>query len=488
VVPWGCCWQFFFAWRSGGQRDRCRVGFVATWFCARVSLSGVLSKLRTAPSPVAVDTAGSRLARDLAWNAVGNGLPLLAAVFSIPPLIHALGAARFGLLSLAWMFVGYFGLFDLGLSRALTHAVALRRGKGSVETIPTLISTAMLAIGVLAILGAATVWLLAPTVVTSLLNLPDTLVAETTNALRVLALSLPFVIVSTGLRGVLEGYQRFDIVNLVRAPLAALAYVGPLAVLPFSTSLVGLVLVLTATRVVACAVYLGACLRLIAATPTPFFSSRQLGALVTFGGWITVSNVTGPILLYLGRALIAVSVSVEAVTYFATAYDVVINLLLIPAVFVGVLFPAWSRLLPGDLGQARALYVRSLVWTFGAMLVASGAVVWFAAPALEWWIDADFAANAARVTQWIAIGVFINSFGHLSQALVQAYGRPDLTAKLHAIELIAYVPYLWWFIERFAIEGAATAWVVRVSISTLVLAVLAERCLRGTISTRDQPR
>ena len=64
---------------------------------------------------------------------------------------------------------------------------------------------------------------------------------------------------------------------------------------------------------------------------------------------------------------------------------------------------------------------------------------------------------------------------------MQAYGRPDLTAKLHVVELALYLPYMWWLIERHGIEGAAVAWVVRVAISTVALAVMANRCLAGTV-------
>ena len=47
-------------------------------------------------------------------------LPTLAGVVAIPRLVHSLGVDRFGLLSLAWIIVGYFSLFDMGMGRALT--------------------------------------------------------------------------------------------------------------------------------------------------------------------------------------------------------------------------------------------------------------------------------------------------------------------------------------------------------------------------------
>ena len=70
---------------------------------------------------------GRRLVRNVFWNLLGTGAPLLVAIVAIPMLIEGMGTARFGVLTLAWMVVGYFSLFDLGLGRALTKLVAERR-------------------------------------------------------------------------------------------------------------------------------------------------------------------------------------------------------------------------------------------------------------------------------------------------------------------------------------------------------------------------
>src|SRR4051812_26259804 len=60
------------------------------------------------------------------WNLLGNLMPMLAGLVAVPFLVHQLGAERFGLLSLGWVLIGYFGLFDFGLGRALTKMVAER--------------------------------------------------------------------------------------------------------------------------------------------------------------------------------------------------------------------------------------------------------------------------------------------------------------------------------------------------------------------------
>ncbi len=69
---------------------------------------------------------------------------------------------------------------------------------------------------------------------------------------------------------------------------------------------------------------------------------------------------------------------------------------------------------------------------------------------LRLWLGADFAQHSFRVLQWLAVGVFINSLAQIPFALVQGAGRPDLTAKLHLIELPLYLLALWWLTSRTA--------------------------------------
>ena len=79
-----------------------------------------------------------RITRNIAWNFVGLGTPLILALITIPQLIAVLGAARFGVLTLVWMVVGYFSVFDLGLGRSLTKLVAERIDSEKQDEIPFL--------------------------------------------------------------------------------------------------------------------------------------------------------------------------------------------------------------------------------------------------------------------------------------------------------------------------------------------------------------
>src|SRR6266852_2343916 len=107
-------------------------------------------------------TNGPQLARNTAWNLLGNGAPMLVAVFCIPLLIKGLGTDRFGVLTLVWALIGYATLFDLGLGRALTQLIATKLGSGEDHEVPTLVWTSLLLMLLLGILGAMVVVLLAP--------------------------------------------------------------------------------------------------------------------------------------------------------------------------------------------------------------------------------------------------------------------------------------------------------------------------------------
>ena len=423
-------------------------------------------------------TGGRRLARNVFWNLLGAGAPLLVALVAIPMLIEGLGTARFGVLTLAWMVVGYFSLFDLGLGRALTKLVAEKLGKGQVEEIPVLIWTAIALMTALGVLGAVVVVALSPWLVGGVLKIPAELQSETLTAFYLLAASVPIVIGTTGLRGILAAHQRFGLVNAVRIPLGIFTFLGPVAVLPFSNSLVPVVAVLVIARLVSWCAYVVLCLHVEPALRQSVSMHRAMvRPLINFGGWMTVTNIVGPLMVYLDRFLIGAMVSMSAVAYYATSYEVVTKLWIIPSALMGVLFPAFAAALVQDRARATRLFDRAVNYIFLSLFPVVLIIVTLAREGLTLWLGSEFAGNSSLVLQLLAVGVFLNSHAHVPFGLVQGAGRADLTAKLHLIELPFYLLILWWLLDVYGIVGAAIAWVLRVAVDTMFLFVMAHRLL-----------
>ena len=430
-------------------------------------------------------TKGSLLTTNIIINIVGTVAPLIVAVITIPILINELGTSRFGILSILWMVLGYFSLFDMGLSRALTKLVSENIGLEKYDRIPELFWTAMTLTVILGVIGAIIFALISPFLVTNVLNISATIQLEVLHSFYYVSISIPLIISSTGLRGFLEAFQRFGIVNAIRIPLGMLTFVGPIMVLAYSNTLTAIALILTFIRIITLLIYLIICLKLYPSLKQ--FHKLNIvivKQLLSWGGWLTVSNITAPFLLYLGRIIIIIRISAEAVAYFVTPYEIIVKLLIIPNVFVSVLFPAFTQLFQKRNGEVYSLYNKSLLSIFIIMLPLTLCGYFFSDMGLTWWINKEFSDYGYQVSQYLIMGVFINSFGHLSQALIQGYGRPDLTAKLHIIELVLYIPYLWFLVGIYGINGAAIAWTIRVSISTLALLIIANICINKSFLTK----
>jgi O-antigen/teichoic acid export membrane protein len=423
-------------------------------------------------------TSGRLLARNTVWNLIGSGAPMVVAVFCIPILIRGLGKERFGVLTLAWALIGYASLFDLGLGRALTQLVAKKLGAGEEWEIPSLAWTSLLLMMLLGIAGTTCVLLISPWLADRGLNVPAALQGETLQSFRLLGLSIPFVITTAGLRGLLEAHQRFGLITALRVPLGVFTFAGPVLVLPFSRSVVPVVGTLVAMRIAAWAGHLLICLRVLPELGrTVVWERSVVGPLLRPGGWMTVTNVVGPLLAMLDRFVIGALVSLTAVAYYATPYEVVTKFLLFPGALVGVMFPAFSASSAQNGERAALLFGRSVKSLFLVLFPVMLCTVALAQDGLKLWLGAEFAQHSFRVMQWLAVGVYINSLAYVPFAFLQAVGRPDLTAALHLLELPLYLGLLWWLVRTNGIEGAAIAWSARGAIDTLLMFGLAKRFL-----------
>jgi O-antigen/teichoic acid export membrane protein len=300
--------------------------------------------------------------------------------------------------------------------------------------------------------------------------MPDLLRPESLTSFYILAVSIPVVVFSSGLAGILAAYHRFDLINAVRLPLGLITFIGPLLVLPFSSSLVPVIAVLAVSRFATCAAQYLLCLRVMPELRLKRqFVRGAMRPLLNFGGWMTISNIISPLLVYLDRFIIGTLISVTAVAYYATPYEMVTKLWVVPGALVATLFPAFAAAGNRDTARTVQLFSKSIAATFILIFPIVLVIVAFSREGLLLWLGGDFAAHSAPVLKLLAVGVFLNCLAQIFFTLVQGRGRPDLTAKFHLLEFMFYLPLLIWGIKRYGIVGAAAVWVLRVAVDGLLL-------------------
>ncbi len=417
-------------------------------------------------------------AHGIAWNLAGAGLPLAFAFFAIPTLLSGYGSARFGFLTIVWSLIGYFSIFDFGMGRALTKLVSDRIGAGNTADISDIATTALRVMLVLGALAALLIELSAPWIV-GLLKIDETMLGEAVDSLRILAISLPFVILSAGFIGVLEAHGRFQSINTVRLFMGLLNFAAPLVVLHWSHRLVPATVSLAISRVITTGLYFAIVRGLSSIRVSPgSFQRGHLRELLGFGGWITLSNLISPLMAQLDKLVVGAMVSLSLLPFYSVPSDLVNRFSFAPVAMVGVFFPAFAAtwasgrrdLLPhmyADAGNAMC----------AALFPAALCLYVFAPEGLSLWMGRDFSAQAAPLLRWLAIGLLVNGLARIPHALLQAMGRPATTAKLHLSELPIYALGLWLLLSHFGVLGAAIAWTGRMILDLFLLVFCANAAI-----------
>jgi len=393
-------------------------------------------------------------------------------------LLSGYGESRFGFLSIVWALIGYFSIFDFGMGRALTKLVADRLGSDRRDEVSSLCTTALTAMFGLGIIAASAVLIAAPGLV-NLLDMPADLQTEAIASLRLLALSIPFVIVSAGLVGALEAHGNFKAINLVRIAMGLLNFGAPLIALLWSRSLIPATFALALTRLLACICYLLSARgqEILSLTRTSLVRS-YLDELLKFGGWITVSNLVSPLMAQLDKFVIGSAVAIATLPLYSVPSDLVSRLSFAPVAVVGVFFPAVATArAAGNSDAVRTLYSGSLRIIVGGMLPCCLVLAAFSKEGLSLWLNEEFATKSAPLVLWLSVGLLANSAARIPSAFLQATGRPDITAKLHLIELPLYGLGLWILLNSIGIAGAAIAWSGRMIVDFFLLNIAASRCV-----------
>ena len=429
---------------------------------------------------------GRIIAKNTIYNLFGYGIPLIVAVAVIPKLINILGTERFGILNLVWIVIGYFSFFDLGIGRTLTKIIAEKISLNKHSDIPDVFWTSFIIMICISCVGFIILLILIPSLVNNYLRISENLKSETLNTFYVLAISVPLVSTTAGLRGVLEAYQKFGIINIIRTILGILTFLGPLITLLLVNSLFWVVVTLIVIRIIVWFLYFFECFKVNVNIRTKIkYNPSIIKPVFKLSLWITLANVVGPILIYSDRFIIGIVDSASAITYYATPYEIITKLLLIPGALVLVLFPIFSSSFNANLQVLKSIFLRSIKFIFLILYPIIFIVITFSYDILSLWLGRDFAQNSYLVLQILSIGVLLNGIAFIPFNFLQGVGKPEIPAILNSIELVFYFPALWLAIEYCGIVGAAWTWLSRIFIDTVFLLYFSWKTNIFNVSTKS---
>lgn len=404
---------------------------------------------------------------------MGNFVPLIAAFIAIPQIVLKLNSDSFGMLTLIWSLIGYFGVFDLGIGRSLTYEVRLAITENRSNDLGSIILSGVFIGLITGIFGSVLIGcVLAPNAI----NWFD--IVDARNEVEVTLYVIAFTVIPISLysclKGVLEGFGKFFESNLTKLVIGCAMFLIPYFLLKYGIDSL------------ACMAFGFLLVRIFVLVITIYWLKDYIHRLTNicyktflkllkFGSWVTVSSIISPIMVYGDRFFVASIVGASVIGYYAVPQEAVQRLLVIPGIMTAALVP---RLIGSTCLEIQYLYSKSKLIIGFSMLVVCMALAISGKNALSYWISDDFAEESYSVLLILLVGIWFNSLAQFPMALLIANAKPKMVAFTHISEMFLYGAFIYYLVTSYGIMGAAVAWTLRVTLDYFILAKLAKILLK----------
>lgn len=400
------------------------------------------------------------LARAVAWNTAvqvgGRAVGLLASMALTALLTRHLGLATYGQYVAAATYVSLFTVLgDAGL-----YLVTVRRAAQEVERRSAILGNALGLRLLLALVTLALAVVVAQFIPTA--RFP-TYVPAVKAAVCVLALNAYITLQSQFLIAVFRLHLRMDlaVVGEVLARVVTLGCVG--LAIAFGGGLLAVVIAISAGTA-ANFVYAWIVGRRFE-TFRPQFDVQLWRELMAESAVLAVVTMLGLIHFKVDTLMLSILQPPQDVGIYGVAYKVHEVLITFPGLFVGLLFPVFSRLASENPQRLRRVFQRA----FDVLLlsaVGAALLVYVLAPAMSSILGAPQAASPMRILVFALPPVFVGlGFTHL----LLAEGRQRGLVALYAFLVVVNVGCNWVFIQRYSYRGAAAVTVATESLSVVCL-------------------
>jgi O-antigen/teichoic acid export membrane protein len=416
------------------------------------------------------------LGRNTVYNLAGGVIPTLCALITVPIYVKLIGPSRYGVLAIAWLLLGYFGLFDLGLGRATSFRIAFLKNSPPAARADTFWAAVVVNL-MMGLIGGAVLWLAAGYFFAHMFKVQAALRPEIVAAVPLLAASVPIATLAGVLTGALQGREKFLGVNIVSVTWTLLFQILPLGVVwRFGPNIVQILAAALTARLCALAVVAYMCHAEITRGSPIRLARSEIPHLLGYGGWVTVTALMSPLLVIVDRFAIGAVLGAEAVAAYTIPYQPAKQIQLFPAALTSALFPRISAASP----EARRKYARNATLTVMSLVtlpVLGG--IFIAEPALRLWVGASLGARSAPVGRILLIGFWINALALIPFTNLQASGRPDRVAKILMLEIPPYFLVLYIGLTFFGVPGAAVAFCFRYAMDYGLLSWFSARRFPG---------
>lgn len=407
-----------------------------------------------------------RLAVNVIYSMSSVALPMVVSIVTVPLYLKAIGGDRYGALLIAWLLLGYFGQADFGISRAITQRISALRREDWLNA--GTVWSGLAGVMAFSVLSSVLVYAAAGYFFSGPFKVDEGLRGEMMDARWALSLCIPIIAITSIFSGALMGIERFKLVFVGNMVSSLAMQLIPLVVAHlFGTRMPLLIGAALGGRALGLLIAGGGAWWAMLRHQPVSGSLDEFRHLFTFGAWIMLTMIVGPMMTMADRFVIGATLSAAAVAIYTIPFQIASRSALFPFAVSQVLFPRFASDF-GDRSLERCRSATLLIAQLYAPMVVGLACL--AAPLLDLWIGSKLDPQSILIGQIILLGFWTNAIAGVPYAYIQARGNPRFTALLHVAELPLYIATLYGLGLQFGLAGVAAAFSLRCAFDAVLLA------------------
>lgn len=386
-----------------------------------------------------------------------------------PYTVSHLGDQAYGLLVIAGVLVGYFGLLDFGINTSFTKYISEFYAKQDYSSVNRVVCTGMFFYLVFSLIVVLAGLFFVEELV-SLMKIPAQLVPDAVFGLKAGLLIFAVSNLSAPYNSLQAGLQRMDSSNKLGMAIAVLNAGGVVFAIETGQGFRGVMLIsllVTCVRALS-GVFLSLKLFPQFALRREFVDMGMFLKLFHFGFKMQVAKISGMISAHLDKLLIVYFLSAGLVTAYQIGNMVVVYAVSIFVLLGSALMPAFSEMHSlGNRGKAIEGYEMGSKYI---SLMASPVFIFLilCAPRLIYvWMGAGY-DNAVIALRILSVGWLINTvLGSVGSAFVQALNKPQVQMRGALLNIFLNPVLSVLLLLKYGFAGAMVGTTTAISLSAL---------------------
>lgn len=401
---------------------------------------------------------------------VEMGIAILLGLIVTPIIIKTLGNEYYGLWGLVGSFVGFYGLFDFGLSQAISRFLGNSIGAKDIREFNRVASTGkclLCAASFLVIISALV--LMKPA--QSILKIPEVYASEFYLLVILSAASIAASMTMAVYGGALRASEDFVFMSGIQLCANLIRSLGGLWAVLAGKGVVGLAVVAMVSTVLQQIFIFWRCRKRLPQMRTGFlkFDTATAHSVIGFGGAAFVAIVAEIIRSKLDVILVTRFGGLGQAGLYAVALIVFSYFLRALGAVFGVTWPRLNRLQGiGDLGALQEFFKRASRITAACASLCAGTVIGLAPWLIRLWVG-DGYEDSAMVVRILIGGYFLDIATDSAIGSLYATGRHRYFAAQTAIEAVVSFTLAYVLGRKYGMIGVAIGIVIPISIVKLTI-------------------